>query len=161
MAHGYWLQHIYLQECRAIVQNRKYRGKIKLADYEDDEDLRELLSKFIEYGTGWQNVIPETAIEWLENYIPELAGILETDILDQVRNVIRQSMLEGTTLQERMKALQETVPEIQSMAKHRIEAIARTEVTRADSMGRLIEMKSNFFSSGSQFPGLSKTFRAC
>ena len=29
------------------------------------------------------------------------------------------------------------------MARQRIEAIARTEVTRADSMGRLISMKAN------------------
>ncbi len=142
MAHGYWLQHVYLQECRSIVQNRKYRGKITLADYEDD-DLREILQDFISTGNEWHNVIPESAIEWLNDYVPELAGILEVDTLEKVRDVVRQSMLEGTTLQERIKALRESVPEIQNMAKHRIEAIARTEVTRADSMGRLIEMKNN------------------
>ena len=50
-------------------------------------------------------------------------------------------MLDGSTLQERMKALRESSLELSRMTDRRIEAIARTEITRADTYGRLISMK--------------------
>ncbi len=134
LAQGYWLQHLYLQEYRG----KKYRGKITLADIPSDEELRGLL-----ISGKWDKVIPQDAVEWLDSYTPRLAGIYSNAVLEKTRDVIRSSMIEGSTLQERMKALQASSAEIAAMSKHRIEAIARTEITRADTMGRLISMKAN------------------
>lgn len=88
-------------------------------------------------------MIPEEAIEWLKDYVPKLAGVLSEDVTSKVSSVIRESMLTGSTLQERMKALRESSEVLQRMTDARIESIARTEITRADTMGRLISMKSN------------------
>ena len=46
-------------------------------------------------------------------------------------------------MKERVKALQEAAPELAAMTRHRLEAIARTEITRADTLGRLVSMKAN------------------
>lgn len=96
-----------------------------------------------EVSDEWNEVIPESAVNWLKDYVPKLAGVLSTDVLEKTREVIRSSMMTGSTLQERMKALRESSDVLQRMTDARIETIARTEITRADSMGRLIEMKGN------------------
>ena len=145
LAQGYWLNHLYVQELKAAYEGRKYRGKVRLSDLSEDERIMELLRDFMELETSneWYEIIPIEAVNWLNEYVPKLAGALSTDVLEKTRDVIRNSMLEGSTLQERMKALRESSEEISRMADQRIEAIARTEITRADSMGRLISMKSN------------------
>ena len=117
---------------------------MKLSDLPDDERLRELLQYFmLETGDEWYEIIPMEAVNWLNDYVPKLAGILNTAVLEKTREVIRDSMLEGATLQERMKVLRESSEELSRMTNQRIEAIVRTEITRADSMGRLISMKAN------------------
>lgn len=150
LAQGYWLQHVYMQECRAAARGQRYRGRVTLADDTnlDDEEIRKLLellmkSAKVEADPAWHAVIPTDAVKWIEGYTPKLAGVLEKDILEKVRGVVRESMFTGSTLKQRMEALREADPKIRAMGKHRVEAIARTEVTRADSMGRLIDMKSN------------------
>ena len=150
LAQGYWLQHVYMQECRAAARGQRYRGRVSLADDTelDDEEIRRLLESLIksakvEADPAWHAVIPTDAVKWIEGYTPKLAGVLEKDILEKVRGVVRESMFTGSTLKQRMEALREADPKIRAMGKHRVEAIARTEVTRADSMGRLIDMKSN------------------
>lgn len=143
LAQGYWLQHVYLQELRAANQGKKYRGKITLSDMPSDDELRGILGDFISGSETWDKVIPQYAVKWLDGYTPKLAGVFSGSVLEKTRDVIRNSMIEGSTLQERMKALRESSAELSSMARHRIEAIARTEITRADTMGRLISMKAN------------------
>lgn len=150
LAQGYWLQHVYMQECRAAAQGQRYRGRVTLADDTelDDEEIRRLLESLMKSAKvgadpAWHAVIPTDAVKWIEGYTPKLAGVLEKDILEKVRGVVRESMFTGSTLKQRMEALREADPKIRAMGKHRVEAIARTEVTRADSMGRLIDMKSN------------------
>ena len=64
-------------------------------------------------------------------------------MLERVREVIRASMMSGTSLRDRKAAVRGELPAIQAMGKNRAEMIARTEVTRADTMGRLINMKQN------------------
>ena len=56
----------------------------------------------------WNEVIPESAVNWLKDYVPKLAGVLSEDVLEKTREVIRGSMMTGSTLQERMKALRES-----------------------------------------------------
>ena len=150
LAQGYWLQHIYMQECRAAARGQRYRGRVTLADDTDldDEEIRRLLESLmksakVEADPAWHAVIPTDAVKWIEGYTPKLAGVLEKDILEKVRGVVRESMFTGSTLKQRIEALREADSKIRAMGKHRVEAIARTEVTRADSMGRLIDMKSN------------------
>ena len=134
LAQGYWLQHLYLQE----IRGKKYRGRITLADIPADEELRGILSS-----ENWDKVIPRDAVEWLDSYTPKLTGVYSNAVLEKTRKVIRNSIIEGATLQERIKALHKSSAELSSMSKSRIEAIARTEITRADTMGRLISMKAN------------------
>ncbi len=150
LVQGYWLQHVYMQECRAAARGQRYRGRVSLADDTelDDEEIRRLLESLMKSAKvgadpAWHAVIPTDAVKWIEGYTPKLAGVLEKDILEKVRGVVRESMFTGSTLKQRMEALREADPKIRAMGKHRVEAIARTEVTRADSMGRLIDMKSN------------------
>lgn len=105
----------------------------------------ELLREFMTFdeSNDWNEIIPIEAVNWLEGYVPTLAGVLNTAVLEKTREVIRSSLLEGLTLKERMKALRESSGELARMTDNRIEAIARTEITRADSIGRLISMKAN------------------
>lgn len=144
-AQGYWLNHIYVQELKAAYEGRKYRGRVTLSDMSTDDDLRSLLEKFIafEASEDWYAIIPEAAIEWLKGYVPNLAGNLRESVLEKVQGVISDSLHIGSTLQERMRALRESSDELSGMLNKRIEAIARTEITRADTLGRLTEMKSN------------------
>ena len=145
LAQGYWLNHLYVRELQTAYKGRKYRGKVTLSDLPDDERLKELLQDFISLNTSdeWYEIIPADAVNWLNNYIPTLAGGLSVDVLKGVQDVIRNSLIEGLTLQERMRALRESSEELARMTDSRIEAIARTEITRADTMGRLISMKAN------------------
>ena len=145
IAQGYWLNHLYVQEVKAAYSGGKYRGRVKLTDLPEDERIKELLREFIELEAGgeWYEIIPMEAVNWLNEYVPNLAGLFSASILERVREVIQASMLEGATLQERMKALRESNEELSRMTSQRIESIARTEITRADSMGRLISMKGN------------------
>ena len=156
MAQGYWLNHLYVHELKAAHEGRKYQGKVKLSDLSEDERLRELLNEFIGLDASgeWYEIIPQEAVNWLEEYVPKLSGILSVDVLDRVREVIRTSMIEGSTLQERMKALRESSEELSRMMNARIEAIARTEITRADTMGRLISMKGNADVIGVEFSAI-------
>lgn len=145
MAQGYWLNHLYVQELKTAYRGRKYRGKVTLSELPEDELIKELLRAFIELESSgeWYEIIPMEAVNWLNDYVPKLAGVLNIAVLEKTREVIRDSMLEGSTLQERMKALRESSEELARITTQRIEAIARTEITRADSMGRLIQMKAN------------------
>ena len=145
MAQGYWLNHLYVQELKSAYQGRKYQGKVTLSEIPEDERIKELLRDFIEIDVSneWYEIIPMEAVNWLNDYVPKLAGIFSASVLEKTRGVIQKSMIEGSTLQERMKALRESSEELARMTAQRIEAIARTEITRADSMGRLIQMKAN------------------
>ena len=131
LAYGYWLQHLYLYELRG----KKYRGKITLSE---SDSIKDSLENFM-YSGEWNEVIPEDAVKWINNYIPLLAGNFSSDVLEKTRDIIKQSLLDGATLQERMKALQGVL----DLSKSRIESIARTEITRADTLGRLTAMKAN------------------
>ena len=144
-AQGWWLNHLYVRELEAAYTGRKYKGKITLADMPTDDELREILTDFMngEYLGEWESVIPQSAIDWLEDYTPTLAGNLSSSVLEGVREVMHNSLQTGSTLQERMKALRESAGELSRMAESRIESIARTEITRADTLGRLSSMKSN------------------
>ena len=138
---GFWLQHVYMKECEAAMQERLYHVPA-------DDPLKAALQKMTKYeitlaDDEWTEVLPTAAIEWLKGYTPKLAGQLEDDTLKKVNTVIAQAMERGLPLKERMEALKEAAPKIAKMADTRIEAIARTEITRADTMGRLTEMKSN------------------
>ena len=132
-------------ELEAAYTGLRYRGRITLADTPTDEELRDILENFMneEDLGGWESVIPQVAIDWLGNYTPTLAGNLSNSVLEGVREVMRNSLQTGSTLQERMKALRESAPEFSRMTDARIESIARTEITRADTLGRLSSMKSN------------------
>ncbi|MBQ7593244.1 MAG: minor capsid protein [Synergistaceae bacterium] len=143
LAQGYWLSHIYVQEVRANARGKSYHGKITLSDTPDDEAIRGSLQDFfhMEKSSSWDAVIPVESVKFLDGYIPKLAGNLRDDVLEKTRDVLRKSMLDGSSLQERMKALRDSSPELSRMTDRRIEAIARTEITRADTYGRLISMK--------------------
>ena len=144
-AQGWWLNHLYVRELAAVYSGKKYRGHIKLADTPTDDEMREILENYMnnEDVSGWDAVIPQAAIDWLNGYVPVLAGSLSASVLEKVRDVVSSSLQSGSTLQERMKALRESAPELSRMAETRIESIARTEITRADTLGRLSSMKSN------------------
>ena len=144
-AQGYWLNHLYVQEVKAAYEGHKYTGRVTLADTSYDGFLREVLEKFIsiEGFTGWESVIPQAAIDWLQNYTPTLAGNLQNTVLEGVREVLRNALQIGSPLKERMKLLRESAAELSRMCESRIESIARTEITRADTLGRLSSMKSN------------------
>lgn len=145
LAQGLWLNHLYVGELKAGYEGVKYRGAIKLSDWPEDIELAEVLREFIavEGYEGWQEVISAEAVNWLNEYVPDLAGVFSASVLERVQEVISASMIAGSTLNERMKALRESSDELSRMVDSRIEAIARTEITRADSMGRLISMKAN------------------
>ena len=131
---------MYVQELKAASSRHKYKGTVKLSEIPGDEEMREILQKFMDIGVsdGWDAVIPQAAIDWLTGYVPKLSGNLSDALSQKVNEIIRSSMQEGTTLKERMKALRESAPEISRMSNARIEAIARTEITRAVNDGKSV-----------------------
>lgn len=144
-AYGYWLSHLYVEELKAARAGVKYKGKVTLADIPSDDELRDILEAFMNFEEvdGWDAVIPQDAIDWLADYVPKLSGKWSSDLLERVNEVIRTSMLEGGTLQERMKALREVALQLEQMSADRLETIARTEITRADTLGRLVSMTAH------------------
>jgi SPP1 gp7 family putative phage head morphogenesis protein len=144
-AYGYWLNHLYVEELKAAKSGYRYRGKVSLSDMPGEDELREILQKFMDNGVSdeWDAVIPQEAIDWLKDYVPKLSGNLGAAVSQKVNEVIRSSMQSGSTLKERMTALRESAPELSRMSEARIEAIARTEVTRASTLGSLVSMKRN------------------
>jgi len=116
LAQGYWLNHVYVQELRHSRQGTKYHGRINLSDKDNEEKLIEALEKFMnaEVSDEWNEVIPESAVNWLKDYVPKLAGVLSEDVLEKTREVIRSSMMTGSTLQERMRALRESSSQVKS-----------------------------------------------
>ena len=102
---------MYVQELKYAKQGRKYRGRITLSDSEDEKLVSKLLipGQNIEISDEWYEVIPEEAINWLKDYVPKLAGVLSEDVTSKVSSVIRESMMTGSTLNERMKALRERI----------------------------------------------------
>ena len=78
-------------------------------------------------------------MKWINGYVPILAGDFSIDVLKKTNEVIKNSLQEGTTHQEREKELQKVL----DVSKTRIEAIARTEITRAHNLGSLMAMKAN------------------
>ena len=131
LAYGYWLQWLYLYELRG----KKYRGKITLAE---GDSVKESVQNFMSSGE-WNEVIPKDAVNWINGYVPKLSGNFSSDILERTRDVVKNSLQEGTTLKEREKELQKVL----DLSKSRIESIARTEVTRAHNLGSLTAMKAN------------------
>ena len=131
LAYGYWLQWLYLNELRG----KKYHGSIKLSE---GDSVKDNVQKFMNTGE-WNEVIPKDAVNWINNYVPVLSGNFSRDVLEKTRDVIKNSLQEGTTLQEREKELQKVL----EVSNSRIESIARTEVTRAHNLGSLTAMKAN------------------
>ena len=131
LAYGYWLQWLYLSDLRG----KKYQGKITLSE---GDSVKDSVQKFMNTGE-WNEVIPKDAVNWINNYVPKLSGNFSSDVLDKTRDVIKNSLQEGTTLQQREKELQKVL----DVSKSRIENIARTEVTRAHNLGSLTAMKAN------------------
>lgn len=141
-AQGYWLNRLYVEELKS---GGKYRGRVKLSDEPEIDELMRLLRGFIESegADEWYSVIPQSAIDWFEGYVPSLSGVISSAVLEGVQKVMLDSLQGGMTLQERMKALRGSVAELEAMSDRRIESIARTEITRADTLGRLSSMKAN------------------
>lgn len=131
LAYGYWLQWLYLSELRG----NKYQGKITLSD---GDSIKDSVQKFMNTGE-WNEVVPKDAVNWINNYVPKLSGNFSSDVLEKTRDVIKNSLQEGTTLQQREKELQKVL----DVSKNRIENIARTEITRAHNLGSLVAMKAN------------------
>ena len=131
LAYGYWLQWLYLYE----LCGKKYRGSIKLSE---GDSVKDSVQKFMNTGE-WNDVIPKDAVNWINNYVPKLSGNFSSDILDKTRDVIKNSLQEGTSHQQREKELQKVL----DVSKSRIENIARTEITRAHNLGSLAAMKAN------------------
>lgn len=69
LAYGYWLQELYLYE----IRGKKYKGKITLSE---GDDVKELLQDFI-YSGEWNDVVPEDAVNWINNYVPKLLLLLQ------------------------------------------------------------------------------------
>ena len=139
LIYGYWLSYLFVEEQRDAADGRRKSRKVTLSDITEDE-LRNILSSALGGSDDWHRVIPEDAVNWLKGYTPKLAGVLEKDVLEKVRDVVQQSMYDGSTLKDRVKALYESSDTIKGMAERRVAMIARTEVTRASTMGNLIQM---------------------
>ena len=162
MAQGFWLQHVYMQEARAERQGKRYR----VPQDDPTKAALEALTKrkmTLADSDDWHKVIPKDAIDWIEGYTPKLAGTLEKDVLDRVKREVQGSLAKGTSVRERVKALREASPKVAAMSKARVEAIARTEVTRADTMGRLLSMKRDEDVIGVEFSAVldSRTTPGC
>ena len=140
-AYGYWLSHLYVEELKAARKGKKYQGKVTLSDIPSDDDLRRILEAFMNFEDVdvWEAVIPQEALDWLEGYVPSLAGNFSADILARAHEILQRSMAAGGTLKERMRELSEVL----RLSNDRLETIARTEITRADTLGRLVSMKAH------------------
>jgi SPP1 gp7 family putative phage head morphogenesis protein len=158
MVQGMWLTALDVEEHREAAGRARHKGQTesvngamtfadRTADEDDLPNLRKKLSKILKdnivTSEEWEDVVPVEAVNWLDRYTPTLAGITNKALLKRVNNVIQDGLRNGDTLEERVKALRNTGRTLKRMSEGRLRAIARTEVTRADNMGRLISMYGN------------------
>ena len=141
---------------RAIA-NGAYLGTVyKFADIQDVKN--ELLKFVTEENAGY---IPEIVIEYLKMYIPTIWKKLEDEIVTQIEDILRNSMLEGLTVIQREQEIAKI--NLQALTKQRIATIVRTEVTRADSLGKMIMAVNNPDITGFRFSAVldSRTTDMC
>jgi SPP1 gp7 family putative phage head morphogenesis protein len=163
MIQGMWLTELDIEEHReafgrsrhkgqseSVTGKKRVNGAMQFADSAQEDELgtlrkklSQILSDNIITSSEWQNVVPVEAVNWLDRYTPILAGVLDDSILKKVNSVIQGGMRSGDTLKERVQALKDIGDTMKHMSDSRLRSIARTEITRADNMGRLISMYRN------------------
>ena len=120
-----------------------------------------LLDAFVEEpdGDGWRSVVPREAMDWIRGYVPVLAGDLEDGVLTRIRDEVAAGLREGWT----NEVLVARLGEVQSFARHRLEAIARTESMRAYNLGGLISASAAEGVAGFEFSAVldDRTSSAC
>ncbi len=139
-------------------------GRVRLADPALDPLFAELeLLAGGAAATEWYSVVPREALDWIDGYVPQLAGVLETDVLKRVRDIVAGAMLEGKTTEGTMAALKAAHVQVDAFARHRVEAIARTESVRAYNIGHLIALKGTEGVAGVEFTAIldDRTSDAC
>lgn len=151
---------------RQVEDLRKALGgkRVRLADPALDPLFAELeLLAGGAAATEWYSVVPREALDWIDGYVPQLAGVLETDVLKRVRDVVAGAMLEGKTTEGTMAALKAAHVQVDAFARHRVEAIARTESVRAYNLGHLIALKGTEGVAGVEFTAIldDRTSNAC
>ncbi len=112
---------------------------------------------------SWDEVLPVETSSWLEQYVPELARVYEADVLQEVRDVVSQAVREGYAVRLTMAKLRAIRRQVSGFAKHRLEAIARTETMRAYNMGHLRSMIDADGVAGVEFSAIidSRTSSGC
>jgi len=163
VANGYWQGRVQVEEIRAALSGRRYRGRVMLSDDDEGERIRAALDAFAAGGDGWEDVVPRDALDWLRGYVPKLAGVLEEDVLRRVRDAISEAIEAGRTTEQAMELLREADATVGAFASHRVEAIVRTETMRGYNMGHLIALRGAEGATGVEFSAIldDRTSDAC
>lgn len=154
-AHGWNNGYRLLQSLyRTLARKRIPALTVKLSDdpapppppgWESNAAVKETGSALSAFASGapaseWRDVIPEEALNFLKGYAPELARVLERDLLERVSDAISKAMEEGLSIPERMMRISGVIDDLEQFPAHRLAAIARTESLRAYNLGSLSSM---------------------
>ena len=77
LAQGYWLQHIYMQECEAAVSETAFKGKVTLGDL--DYITKENLASFKKAVSAYLKAIKSAKISKSQSSAPEKENISAGD----------------------------------------------------------------------------------
>ena len=116
------------------------------------------------FSDDYLRVVPREAVEWLDGYVPELAGVWSESLLVRVREVIKRHLVVGGTTEMVSSALAAVLSEAGRVVAARAEAVARTESMRAYNMGSLVGMReTEGFVRGVRFSAIldKRTSRMC
>ena len=116
------------------------------------------------FSDDYLRVVPREAVEWLDGYVPELAGQWSESLLVRVREVIKRHLVFGGTTEMVAAAVSAALSDVGRVTAARAEAVARTESMRAYNMGALVGMReTEGFVQGVRFSAIldERTSRMC
>lgn len=89
-----------------------------------------------------EEVVPEEALAWYENYAIYLTMVFEQDMLNEVQTIVDELIEKGINVRDMPDILAQS-ERLQGWARNRLNTIARTESTKAYNSGRITQYRNS------------------
>lgn len=89
-----------------------------------------------------EEVIPEEALAWYQNYAIYLTMVFEQDILNEVQKLVDELIEQGINVRDMPDILAQS-DRLKGWARNRLNTIARTESTKAYNSGRITQYRNS------------------
>jgi SPP1 gp7 family putative phage head morphogenesis protein len=139
---GRWSGYRYIRDITAVQSGGKHPPRIvRLDDWPPVTDAAFLtaLRAFLDGRpeSEWAGVVPPGLKAYFEVYSKQIVSVYQEDIDDVIQKIIMNAVNAGNTLNEKIDALWINVKGLGMKPRWMVDRIARTETTRAYSLGNL------------------------